>query len=147
MPRVSPCSFYLCRLLLHASVSSCWILSSAFHRPHRGVHNLHKTLSWMPVQLGYRCSADIKWQSYSFASKALSNVERCSSKIEREASAISWGYHHFRMYLLGSHFKVKTGPQVPVAHIQRAYFSCFSKNWQLESEIAVIWLRSAVLKR
>ena len=82
----------------------------------------------------------------SFASKALSSVERCSSQIEREALAVSWGYHHLRMYLLGSHFKVITGPQVPVALLQQAYFSFFSKNWQLKSEIAVISLRSAVLK-
>ena len=34
MPDVGPCSFYLCRLLPYASVSSYWwILSSAFHRP------------------------------------------------------------------------------------------------------------------
>ena len=64
----------------------------------------------------------------SFASEALSSVERFSSQIEREALAVSWAYHHLQMYLLGSHFKVITGPQVPVAHLQQAYFSCFSKN-------------------
>ena len=44
----------------------------------------------------------------SYASKALSSVERRSSQIEHEALAITRGCHHFRMYLLGSQFKILT---------------------------------------
>ena len=92
----------------------------------RGVHKLHPEVDACPIGLGAMLTQSGK--VISFASKALSSVERCSSQIEREALAVSWGYHHFRMYLLGSHFKEKTGPQVPVAHLQQAYFSSFSKN-------------------
>lgn len=51
-----------------------------------------------------------------YASKTLSSVERLYSQIEREALAITWDCHHFRMYLLGSHFKVKTDhkPLLPI---------------------------------
>jgi len=58
-----------------------------------------------PIGLGAMLTQSGKVISY--ASQALSSVERCYSQIEREALAVSWGYHHFRMYLLGSHFKVK----------------------------------------
>ena len=57
-----------------------------------------------PVGLGVLLTQDGRVISY--ASKALSSVERHNSQIEREALAITWGCHHFRMYLLGSHFKV-----------------------------------------
>ena len=55
-----------------------------------------------PVGLGAMLTQSGKVISY--ASKALSSVERRYSQIEREALAITWGCHRFRMYLLGSHF-------------------------------------------
>ena len=55
-----------------------------------------------PVGLGAMLTQSGKVISY--ASKALSSVERRYSQIEREALAITWGCHYFRMYLLGSHF-------------------------------------------
>ena len=55
-----------------------------------------------PVGLGAMQTQSGKVISY--ASKALSSVERRYSQIDREALAITWGCHYFRMYLLGSHF-------------------------------------------
>ena len=55
-----------------------------------------------PVGLGAMLTQSGKVISY--ASKALSSVERRYSQIEREALAITCGCHYFRMYLLGSHF-------------------------------------------
>ena len=52
MPDVGPCSFYLCRLLPYASVSSYWwILSSAFHRPQ---FLLYLLLNWSKFPYFYR---------------------------------------------------------------------------------------------
>ena len=59
-----------------------------------------------PVGLGAVLTQSGKVISY--ASKALSSVERRHSQIEREALAITLGCHHFCRYPLGSHFKVVT---------------------------------------
>jgi len=59
-----------------------------------------------PVGLGAMLTQHGK--EITYASKALSSVERRYTQIEREALAIAWGRHHFRMYLLGSHFKENT---------------------------------------
>ena len=59
-----------------------------------------------PVGLGAVLTQDGKVNSYG--SKAHSSVEKRYSQIGRKALAIAWGCHHFRMYLLGSHFKVLT---------------------------------------
>ena len=67
-----------------------------------------------PVGLGAMLTQSGKVISY--ASKALSSVERRNSQIEQEALAITWGCHHFRMYLLGSHFIVITDHK-PLLHI------------------------------
>ena len=76
-----------------------------------------------PVGLGAMLTQDGKVIAY--ASKALSSVERRYSQIEREALAITWGCHHFRMYLLGSHFKVKTDhkPLLPIFNKPTSHFS------------------------
>ena len=63
-----------------------------------------------------------------------SSVERRYSQIEREALAITWGCHHFRMYLLGSHFKVITDHK-PLLHIFNSPTSQASAridNWRLK---------------
>ena len=67
-----------------------------------------------PVGLGAMLTQSGKLISY--ASKALSSVERRYSQIEREALAIAWDCHHFRIYLLGSHFRVITDHK-PLLHI------------------------------
>ena len=70
----------------------------------------------------------------SYPSKALSSVERRYSQIEPEALAITWGCHHFRMYLLGSHFKVITDHK-PLLHIFNSPISQASArtdNWRLK---------------
>ena len=70
----------------------------------------------------------------SYPSKALSSVERRYSQIEPEALAITWGCHHFRMYLLGSHFKVITDHK-PLLHIFNSPTSQASAridNWRLK---------------
>ena len=70
----------------------------------------------------------------SYPSKALSSVERRYSQIEPEALAITWGCHHFRMYLLGRHFKVITDQQ-PLLHIFNSSTSQASAridNWRLK---------------
>ena len=85
-----------------------------------------------PVGLGAMLTQSGKVISY--ASKALSSVERRYSQIEREALAITWGCHHFRMYLLGSHFKVITDHK-PLLHIFNSPTSQASAridNWCLK---------------
>ena len=44
----------------------------------------------------------------AYASKAVSPVEARYCQPEREALALSWACHHFRMYLLGRHFTIRT---------------------------------------
>ena len=70
----------------------------------------------------------------SYASKALSGVEKCYSQIEREALAIAWGCHHFRMYLLGSHFKVVTDhkPLLSIFNSSTSQASARIENWRLK---------------
>ena len=70
----------------------------------------------------------------SYASKALSSVERRYSQIEREALAIAWGCHHFRMYLLGSHFKVMTDhkPLLSIFNSSTSQASARIENWRLK---------------
>ena len=70
----------------------------------------------------------------SYASKALSSVERRYSQIEREALAIAWGCHHFRMYLLGSHFKVVTDhkPLLSIFNSSTSQASARIENWRLK---------------
>ena len=65
-----------------------------------------KIVDASPVGLDAMLTQEGKGLSY--ASKALSSTEQRYSQIEREALAIAWGCHHFRAYLLGSHFKVIT---------------------------------------
>ncbi|KAI7789539.1 hypothetical protein IRJ41_010502 [Triplophysa rosa] len=43
-----------------------------------------------------------------YASRALSDVEKCYSQTEREALAILWGCEHFHLYLYGSPFILVT---------------------------------------
>jgi len=64
----------------------------------------------------------------SYASKALSSVER------REALAIAWGCHHFRMYLLGSHFKVETDHKLllSIFNSSTSQASARIENWHLK---------------
>ena len=68
----------------------------------------------------------------AYASKALSSVERRYSQIEREALAII--RHHFRMYLLGSHFKVKRDhkPLFPIFNKPTSQASARIENWRLK---------------
>ena len=70
----------------------------------------------------------------SYASKALSSVERRYSQIEREALAIAWGCHHFRMYLLGSHFKIVTDhkPLLSIFNSPTSQASARIENWRLK---------------
>ena len=70
----------------------------------------------------------------SYASKALSSVERCYSQIEREALAIAWGCHHFRIYLLGSCFKVVTDhkPLLSIFNSPTSQASARIENWHLK---------------
>ena len=42
----------------------------------------------------------------AYASRALTDVERCYSQTEREALAIVWSCEHFHLYLYGSDFKL-----------------------------------------
>ena len=65
-------------------------------------------------------------------SYARSRVEKM--KIEREALAIAWGYHHFRMYLLGSHFKVVTDhkPLLSIFNSPTSQASARIENWRLK---------------
>ena len=84
-----------------------------------------------PVGLGAMLTQSGKVICY--ASKALSSVERRYSLFEREALAITWGCHHFWMYLLGSHFKVITDHK-PLLHIFSSPTSQVSAridNWRL----------------
>ena len=85
-----------------------------------------------PVGLGAILTQHAKVIAY--ASKALSSVERRYSQIEREALAIAWGCHHFRMYLPGSHFKVKTDhkPLLPIFNKPTSQASARIENWCLK---------------
>ena len=84
-----------------------------------------------PVGLGAVLTQDGR---VIYASKALSSVERCYSQFEREALAITWGCHHFRMYLLGSHFKVITDhkPLLPIFNRPTSQALARIDNWRLK---------------
>ena len=85
-----------------------------------------------PVGLGAVLTQGAKLISY--ASKALSSVERCYSQIKREALTIAWGCHHFRMYLLGSHFKVETDHKLllSIFNSSTSQASARIENWHLK---------------
>ena len=70
----------------------------------------------------------------SYASKALSSVERHCPQIEHVALAIAWGCHHFRMYPLGSHFKVVTDhkPLLSIFNSPTSQDSARIENWHLK---------------
>ena len=79
------------RDLTHKGVEFKW--QEAYFDPHK------KTVLFVdasPVGLGAMLTQSGKVISYT--SKALSGVERRYSQIEREALAIAWGCHHFRMH-------------------------------------------------
>ena len=44
----------------------------------------------------------------AFASRTLSNTERCYSQIEKEALVCIFGVKHFHMYICGCHFQLQT---------------------------------------
>ena len=90
-----------------------------------------------PVGLGAVLTQDGKVISY--ASKALSSVERRYSQIEREALAIAWGCHHFRMYILMDH-----KPLLSIFNSPTSQASARIENWRLK---LVLQLRSVVFKR
>ena len=73
----------------------------------------------------------------AYASKTLSEVESRYSQIEREALAISWACHHFRMYLLGKHFTVVTDhlPLVSLFNNPRSKVSARIDNWILRLQV------------
>ena len=85
-----------------------------------------------PVGLGAMLTQNNKVIAY--ASKALASVEKRYSQIEREALAIAWGCHHFRMYLLGSPFKVVTDhkPLLPILNNPNSQASARIENWRLK---------------
>ena len=70
----------------------------------------------------------------SYASKALSTVERRYSQIEHKALAVMWGCDHFCMYLLGSHFKVVTDhePLLSIFNSPTSHASVRIENWHLK---------------
>ena len=78
-----------------------------------------------PVGLGAVLTQDGKVISY--ASKALSSVERRYSQIEHEALAIAWGCHHFRMYLLMDH-----KPLLSIFNSPTSQASARIENWHLK---------------
>lgn len=69
----------------------------------------------------------------AYASKALSPTESKYSQIEREALSLSWGCHHFRMYLLGKHYTIKTDhmPLVTLFNNPKSKASSRIENWRL----------------
>ena len=85
-----------------------------------------------PFGLGAVLTQDGKVLAY--ASKALSSVEKRYSQIEREALAIAWGCHHFRMYLLGGHFTVVTDhkPLLTIFNSATSQASARIENWRLK---------------
>ena len=86
-----------------------------------------------PVGLGTMLIQGGKVISYA-SIEALSSVERHYSQIECEALAITWSCHHFRMYLLGSHFKDMTDhkPLLSIFNSPTFQASARIENWQLK---------------
>ena len=78
-----------------------------------------------------------------YASKALSSVERHYSQIGQEAAAITWGCHHFHMYLLGSPFEVMTDHKPLLGTSSPVLLPKLRQGLTT----SVIWFRSSVLKR
>ena len=71
-----------------------------------------------PVGLG--CVLEQKAHDGSFrpvcyASRSLTKVERRYAQFEREALGVVWGVERFRLYLLGTHFEIRTDHK-PLIH-------------------------------
>lgn len=47
----------------------------------------------------------------SYASRSLSDVEKCYSQTEKEALALVWARKHFHMYVYGIDFELLTDPK------------------------------------
>ena len=69
----------------------------------------------------------------AYMSKMLSQTECRCSQIEREALAISWACHHFRMYFLGKPFFVVTdhNPLLTIFSNASSKASARIENWWL----------------
>lgn len=48
------------------------------------------------------------WRAVSYASRSLTDVERCYSQTEKEALALGWACERFNMYLSGRSFELET---------------------------------------
>ena len=59
---------------------------------------------------------DGEWRPVAYASRALSETERCYAQIEKEALAITWSCEKFSDYILSRHFEIETDhkPLVPL---------------------------------
>ena len=57
-----------------------------------------------------------EWRPVAYASRAMSETERCYAQIEKEALAITWACEKFRTYILGLTFTIETDhkPLIPL---------------------------------
>ena len=80
----------------------------AYHR--LGAHT-RLTTDASPVGLGAvleQKQLDGSYKPVWFASRCLSPTERRYSQFEKEALGVMWGVEHFRLYLLGTQFEIRT---------------------------------------
>ena len=56
------------------------------------------------------------WRPVAFASRVLSETERCYAQIEKEALALTWAVEKFSEYILGKYITLETDhkPLVPI---------------------------------
>ena len=57
-----------------------------------------------------------EWRPVAYASRSLSETERCYAQIEKEVLAVTWSCEKFSNYILGSRFEIETEhkPLIPI---------------------------------
>ena len=61
-----------------------------------------------------QCSSE--WRPVAYASRSMSDTEKCYAQIEKETLAITWACEKFATYILGTKFLIETDhkPLVPL---------------------------------
>ena len=91
------------------------------------------------------CMPDGTEKPIAFASRTLSDTERCYSQVEKEAFVIVFGVKHFHSYIYGQHFYLQTNhkplttllsesrsvPQIASGRIMRWALTLFSYEYTL----------------
>ena len=81
------------------------------------------------------------WRPVAYASRSLTETERCYAQIEKEALAITWACEKFTDYILGHDFQFETDHKPPCSSVKhQALGSLATQSSPVSSQIGTIRL-------